>query len=85
MRLHCRARDAFTPADGGPLVVLAEDVMDVGAALDRTIEDITTAPSRPLLRQLVGARAGNKLRGILAEVAADERREATPLHLARQR
>jgi hypothetical protein len=81
MRLNGRARDLLTPADGDAPIVLAEDVLKVGAALDRTIEDIAALPARTGLRQLVGARAGNKLRAMLAEVVPDELRDGTPLYL----
>jgi hypothetical protein len=81
MRLHGRARDLLTPPDGAAAIVLAEQVMDVGAALDRTIEDITVTPARPGVAGLVGARAGNKLRGMLADAVPDELRDGTPLYL----
>ncbi|TQM11307.1 DUF2889 domain-containing protein [Pseudonocardia kunmingensis] len=81
LRLLGRARDLLTPADGGPPRVLAEDVMRVGVALDRTIEDITTEPPRPTIGGLVGARGGGRLRGILGEVVPAERAAGTPLYL----
>ena len=79
LRLLGRARDLFTPADGSAPVVLAEDVLDVGAALDRTIEDVAAVPPRPHLDGLVGTRGGGRLRGRLAEVVPEEIAAGTPL------
>jgi hypothetical protein len=81
LRLLGRARDLLTPADGGPPRVLAEDVVRVGVALDRTIEDIEAWPRRPTIAGLVGARGGGKLRGVLGDVLPDERADGTPLYL----
>jgi hypothetical protein len=71
----------LTPPDGSAPVVLAEDVVDVGAAQDRTIEDISAEPARPHLTGLVGTRGGGRLRGRLAEVVPDEIAAGTPLAL----
>jgi hypothetical protein len=79
MRLLGRARDLLTPAAGAPARILAEDVLHVGAAPDRTIEDIRAVPDRPALQQLIGARGGGRLRGQLALVVPDERE--APLYL----
>ena len=81
LRLLGRARDLLTPANGGPPRVLAEDVVRVGVALDRTIEDIEADPRRPAIAGLVGARGGGKLRGVLGDVMPDERADGTPLYL----
>lgn len=81
LRLLGRARDLHTPGDGSPARVLAEDVMRVGVALDRTIEDIAAEPPRPSIGGLVGARGGGRLRGILGEVLPAERAAGTPLYL----
>lgn len=81
LRLLGRARDLLTPADGGPPRVLAEDVVRVGVAPDRTIEDIEAEPRRPAIVGLVGARGGGKLRAAIGEVLPDERADGTPLHL----
>jgi Protein of unknown function (DUF2889) len=81
LRLHGRARDLLTPADGGTPRVLAEDVLDVGAAQDRTIEDAVAQPPRPELAELVGTRGGGRLRGRLAEVVPGEIAAGTPLSL----
>jgi len=81
LRLSGRARDLFTPADGGPPQVLTEDRVDVGAAQDRTIEDVVAVPPRPHLSGLVGTRGGGRLRGRLAEVVPDEIAGGTPLAL----
>jgi hypothetical protein len=81
MRLVGRARDLRTPADGGAPVVLAEDVVLVAVAADRTITDIASEPARTSLVGLVGARGGARLRTALAEVVPDERVAGTPLFL----
>src|SRR5215218_2983669 len=81
LRLLGRARDLWTPADGRAPEVLAEDVVHVGAAPDRTIEDIWSEPARPELRDLVGTRGGGRLRGRLAEVVPREIAAGTPLAL----
>src|ERR1700712_2497493 len=47
LRLPAHARALWTPADGGVPQVLAEDVVHVGVAPDRTIEDIRSEPGRP--------------------------------------
>jgi Protein of unknown function (DUF2889) len=72
MRMLGRARDLLTPGDGGPARILAEDVLHVGAAPDRTIEDIRAVPDRPALERLVGARGGGRLRSLLASVVPSE-------------
>jgi hypothetical protein len=79
MRMLGRARDLLTPAAGVPAQVLAEDALHVGAAPDRTIEDIRAVPDRPALERLIGARGGGRLRGQLALVVPDERE--APLYL----
>ncbi|MCW2580421.1 MAG: hypothetical protein JWR82_2022 [Blastococcus sp.] len=81
LRLLGRARDLWTPADGGAAQVMAEDVLHVGAARDRTIEDIRSEPARPELGDLVGTRGGGRLRGRLAEVVPREIASGTPLAL----
>ena len=78
-RMMGRARDLLTPAGGAPARVLAEDVLHVGAAPDRTIEDIRAVPDRPALERLTVARGGVRLRGQLALVVPGERE--TPLYL----
>ncbi|MDT7550886.1 MAG: hypothetical protein QOE84_3280 [Actinomycetota bacterium] len=81
MRIVGRARDLLTRSRLDDTVVLAEDVLHVGVAPDRTIEEIRSDPERPELSRLVGARGGGRLRGVLAEVVPTELREATPLYL----
>jgi len=81
VRMVGRARDLLTPADGSAPRVLSEDVLYVGAAMDRTIEDIRSEPERPSLQQLVGCRGGGRLRGALAQAVPDELAAGTPLYL----
>lgn len=81
MRLLGRARDLLTPVAGGPPVTLAEQVIRVGVGADRTIEDIASEPEQPALDELVGARGGGRLRGVLGAVVPDERASGSPLYL----
>ncbi|HVV12699.1 DUF2889 domain-containing protein [Amycolatopsis sp.] len=81
LRLLGRARDLLTPAEGGDGRVLAEDVMRVGVAPDRTIEEIETEPARPGIEGLVGSRGGGRLRAALARVVPGELAAGTPLYL----
>jgi len=81
LRLSGRARDLLTPAGGGAPRVLAEDVLRAGVAPDRTIEEISSEPTRPGIGRLVGARGGGRLRAALAEVVPEELAAGTPLYL----
>jgi hypothetical protein len=91
MHLLGRARDLYTPidaaptdatpADTAPAIVLAEDIIHARVRNDRTIVEISSDPSRAELSQLVGARGGGKLRGLLAQVVPDELALGTPLYL----
>jgi hypothetical protein len=81
LHLLGRARDLLTPTDGTPPQVLAEDVMRVEVAPDRTIEDILAEPARPAIGRLIGSRGGGRLRGMLGEVVPEERAAGTPLYL----
>ena len=81
LRLLGRARDLLTPADGASPRVVAEDVVRIGVGRDRTIEDIVAEPRRATIGELVGARGGGRLRGILGEVLPAERAAGTPLYL----
>lgn len=54
-------------------------MLHVGAAPDRTIEDIRAVPDRPALERLIGARGGGRLRSLLASVLPDDR--DAPLYL----
>jgi hypothetical protein len=81
MQLVGRARDLLSRHVSGEPVVLAEDVVRVGVGLDRTIESIESEPPRPGIAQLIGARGGGRLRGLLQEVVPEERAAGTPLYL----
>jgi hypothetical protein len=81
MRVVGRARDLLTRTTRDETVVLAEDLLHVGVAPDRTIQEIRSEPERPELSRLVGARGGGRLRGVLAEVVPAELRNGTPLYL----
>jgi hypothetical protein len=77
-----RARDAVSPADGGPVVVCSQDEFRARLQWDRTITEIEATPARPKIAALVGARGGGHLRKALDDLLPEERRNATPLHLA---
>jgi hypothetical protein len=77
-----RARDAVTPAGGGAPLVHGLDEFRARLQWDRTIAVIEATPARPNIGQLVGARGGGHLRKALDELLPEERRNATPLHLA---
>lgn len=81
LRLTGRARDFLTPADGSAPVVLAEDEMSAGIAMDRTIEDVSSVPMRPTLIELIGARGGKNSRTRLANALPGEESAGTPLYL----
>jgi hypothetical protein len=76
-----RARDAVTPAAGGPPIVCAEDEFRAELQWDRTIVSIDATPGRPAIGRLVGSRGGGHLRKALDDVFPEERLGATPLHL----
>lgn len=80
MHLHGRARDLVTSAKGGAPQVVAEDVLHAVATPSRTIEHLRCEPERDL-SELVGARAGGRLRAALLSVVPEERRRGTPLYL----
>jgi hypothetical protein len=61
--------------------VLAEDLIHARVRSDRTILEISSDPVRPQIGDLVGARGGGKLRGLLAQVVPDELALGTPLYL----
>ncbi len=74
------ARDVLTPADGGVMVVLAEDRSHV-LSENRVILAATSEPPRESLSQLAGARAGGHLRAALDAALHAERLAGTPLYL----
>jgi hypothetical protein len=80
LRLEGRARDLRTTADGDA-VVLAEDALTAGVAVDRTIEEMAADPPRPALAQLVGARGGSGSREVVDAAVPDERDAGSPLYL----
>jgi len=82
LQITGRARDAVTPAGGGAVVVCGEDEFCARLQWDRTITEIEATPARPNIGQLVGARGGGHLRKALDDLLPEERRNATPLHLA---
>jgi hypothetical protein len=81
MRMQGRARDVWTPKDGGAPVLLAEDMVEIIASPRREILAISSPCNHPALPQFIGARGGGHSRALLAELLEAERAEGTPLHL----
>jgi Protein of unknown function (DUF2889) len=80
-QLTGRARDLLTPGDGGPARALAEQVIRVRAARDRTIESLAADPPVPRLAELVGAGGGRGYRARLADLLPAERRAGALAYL----
>ena len=81
MLMQGRARDLYTPADGGAPRVLAEDRFTILASASREILSIAVSPDRPHAQDLVGVRAGGASRAALNAIMAQERTDGTPLFL----
>lgn len=81
MHVAGRARDLYTPANGGEPVVRAEDAFTATLGNDRAIRAIETSPRRAATPQLVGERGGGHLRKALGELMPEELAGATPLYL----
>jgi hypothetical protein len=81
MLMQGRARDLYTPADGGAPQVLGEDRFTILASASREILSIAVSPDRPHAQDLVGVRAGGASRQALNEIMAQERAKGTPLFL----
>lgn len=75
-----RARDIFTPEEGGAPIILTEDLI-VATADRRELLHVVSVPSRPGLPGLAGARAGGHLRTVLDEHFREERVSGTPFYL----
>jgi hypothetical protein len=75
-----RARDIFTPVEGGDPVVLAEDVA-TGRLEGRVILDVESRPHRETMASLAGERAGAKLRGALDRVLHGDKVAGAPIYL----
>lgn len=81
MVMQARARDIWTPVEGGAPVVLSEDRYTILASAAREILSINVSPDRPHVQQLVGVRGGGQSRAALIEIMADERIKGSPLYL----
>ena len=81
MLMQGHARDFYTPADGSPPVVLAEDSFTADVSGTREILRISSEPERPELARLAGSRAGGHLRAAIGEALPKELRAGTPLYL----
>jgi Protein of unknown function (DUF2889) len=75
-----RARDIVTQAAGDDLQIRGESSLLVKADV-RTIVSAVSDPPLAALQNLSGARAGNHLRSILANLLPDEKARGTPLYL----
>lgn len=81
MRAVGRARDILTPEASDAPIVLAEDAIEAMLGADRSITSLTSVPQRTAIAQLVGSRAGGRLRGAIASVLPEERQAGSPLYL----
>ena len=81
MRMRGRARDLFTPKNGGEGRVLGDDWTEILASPLREIMAIDAIRHAPELQEMVGLRAGGHLRGVIARLVADEHAQTTPMHL----
>jgi hypothetical protein len=75
------ARDLWTPLAGEDGLTLAEGRYEARMTEDKTITAITAQPSSDAIRQLVGARAGGHLRGLLREIMPGMVAAAHPLYI----
>jgi hypothetical protein len=81
MCMEGHARDFYTPADGTPPRILADDRLTAYLSETREILRIACTPERPDLAKLVGSRAGGRLRAAIGGVLPEELRAGTPLYL----
>lgn len=80
-RFQGRARDIFTPLDGGDAVEIAADEI-VGRFADRrTIGEIASLPPRADVASLAGERAGSNLRTAIDRAMHREKTQGVPLYL----
>ena len=80
LHLAGRCRDLLTPVEDDAVVLSQEEILAT-ASMDRTITSVETWPATPGIDELVGARAGGKLRGVLDAAVPDLRLEARPRYL----
>src|SRR3979409_2199522 len=80
LQLAGRCRDLRTDSRGEPHVLAQEEILAT-ASMDRTIESIRTWPATDGIEELVGARAGGKLRAALDDVVPHLRGEGRPQYL----
>ena len=78
-RVRARARDLIT-FDGGTKV-LADDVLVVSVAIDRSYESIFSFPDRPSLQEMVGPRGTKNSRRAMSALVPEEREAGSPLYL----
>src|ERR1700689_998684 len=76
------ARDLLTDSRGGGTVLAEASVIaEIAYQDDRKITGISSTPHVPGLDLLVGVTAGPGFRRRMTEVASEDRRARTPLHL----
>lgn len=81
MAVHGRSRDLHTRTEGAGPLVLDEATIGVRASADRVIRAIESDPDLPQLQEIVGCRAGGRLREALRTTVPHERSAGTPLYL----
>jgi Protein of unknown function (DUF2889) len=81
MHMEGRARDLFTPRDGAPPVVLAEDEVDALVTAARKIISIHSPRLGDRVARLAGCSAGGQLRSELGRLLPDELEQGTSLYL----
>ncbi|MET0238381.1 MAG: DUF2889 domain-containing protein [Sphingobium sp.] len=80
-RFQGRARDVYTPVEGGDPVVIAQDAITGRFADRRTIEQVESIPPRADIATLSGERAGSNLRHAIDRVLHVERVSGAPIYL----
>ncbi|MFT3966663.1 MAG: DUF2889 domain-containing protein [Sphingobium sp.] len=76
-----RARDIFTPFEGGEPRLLAQDGISGHFSDRRTIADVASVPPRAEVAALSGERAGSNLRTAIDRVLHVEKVTGAPLYL----
>lgn len=80
-RFQGRARDIYTPLDGGGPVVISQDEIVGHFADRRAIADVASVPPRSDVASLAGERAGSNLRNAIDRILHHEKESGAPLYL----
>lgn len=70
-RMEARARDFFTPLDGGEPRCLSETGYQMHISPNRQILALEAIPSEPRVEKLIGVKAGSASREVIASVMSD--------------